>query len=95
VKPEASKTDLAQDQAACVQFTPPSCASLAIFPDEYPKPHACTAVAVLARLTKFHQSVAQFVVLSRRWGDPEAFFYERRGSESTRGLSSLAGHSLL
>jgi hypothetical protein len=50
-------------------FTPPSCASLAIFPDEYPKPHACTAVAVLASLTKFHQSVAQFVVVSRRWGD--------------------------
>src|SRR5262249_55614881 len=50
-------------------FTPPSCASLAIFPDEYPKPHACTAVAVLASFTKFHQSVAQFVVVSRRWGD--------------------------
>jgi hypothetical protein len=39
-------------------FTPPSCASLAIFPNEYSKPHTCTAVAVLASFTKFHQAVA-------------------------------------
>jgi hypothetical protein len=32
-------------------FTPPRCSSLAIFPDEYSEPHACTAVAILAGLT--------------------------------------------
>ena len=47
---------------------PPRCASLAIFPYENSEPDACTAVAVLAGLTKFHQAVAQFVaVLRRRW----------------------------
>ena len=54
-------------------FTPPRCSSLAIFPDEYSEPHACTAVAILAGLTKFHQAVAQFVVVARRrrWGNDD------------------------
>jgi hypothetical protein len=48
-------------------FMPPSCASLAIFPDDNSEPYARTAVTVLAGLTKFHQSIAQFIVVSRRW----------------------------
>ena len=51
-------------------FTAPGCASLAIFADENSKPHACTAVAIIAARTKFHQAVGQFVVVSRRgWWD--------------------------
>jgi len=48
-------------------FMPPSCASLAIFPDDNSEPYARTAVTVLAGLTKFHQSIAQFIAVSRRW----------------------------
>jgi hypothetical protein len=52
-------------------FMPPSCASLAIFPDDNSEPYARTAVTVLAGLTKFHQAVAQFIAVSRRrpWGN--------------------------
>jgi hypothetical protein len=50
-------------------FTPPCRSSLAIFPDEYSKLHAGSAVAILATLAKFHQAVAQFVVVSRWRGD--------------------------
>jgi hypothetical protein len=39
-------------------FTPPGCASLAVFPDEYSKPHACTAVAILAGGAIFHEAVS-------------------------------------
>src|SRR5262249_16418306 len=53
-------------------FTPPRCSSLAIFPDEYSEPHAGATVAILAGLTKFHQAVAQFVVVARRWGDDDS-----------------------
>ena len=53
-------------------FTPPRCSSLAIFPDEYSEPHACTAVAIPAGLTKFHQAFAQFVVVARWWGDDDS-----------------------
>jgi hypothetical protein len=49
-------------------FTPPSCASLAIFPDKNSKMHACATVTILACLTIFHQAVTQFVMVSwRRW----------------------------
>ena len=50
-------------------FMPPRCSPLAIFADEYSEPHAGTAVAILAGLTKFHQAVAQFVVISRGWSN--------------------------
>src|SRR6516164_8392243 len=53
-------------------FTPPRCSSLAIFPDEYSEPHACTAVAILAGLAKFYQAFAQSVVVARRWGDDDS-----------------------
>src|SRR6516165_11965555 len=55
-------------------FMPPRCSPLAIFADEYSEPHAGTAVAILAGLTKFHQAVAQFVVVisrRRRWGNDD------------------------
>ena len=49
-------------------FTPPSCASLTIFPDENSKMHARATVTILACLTIFHQAVTQFVMVSwRRW----------------------------
>jgi hypothetical protein len=47
-------------------FVSPSCASLAIFPDKDSKMHARATVAVLARLTILHQSIAQFIVVARR-----------------------------
>jgi hypothetical protein len=52
-------------------FTPPGCASLAVFPDEYSEPYAGSAVAILAGRTKFHQAVGQLVAVSRRrwWGN--------------------------
>jgi hypothetical protein len=52
-------------------FTPPSCASLAIFPDENSKMHARATVTILACLTIFRQAVTQFVMVSRRrwWRD--------------------------
>src|SRR5262249_26512272 len=60
-------------------FTPPSCASLAIFSDENSKVHACTAVTILAGRTEFHQAVGQFVVVSRRggWGNGDRFSKRR------------------
>jgi hypothetical protein len=48
---------------------PPRCASIAIFPYEDSESDACTAVAVLAGLTKFYQAVAQFIAVSRRRRD--------------------------
>ncbi len=44
---------------------PPSCASFAIFPDKDSQSHAGATVAGLAALTKFHQPIAQFIVVWR------------------------------
>jgi hypothetical protein len=49
-------------------FVSPSSPSLAIFPDENSEPHAGATVTGLTALTKFHQAVAQFIVVLRRWG---------------------------
>jgi hypothetical protein len=49
-------------------FVSPSCASLAIFADKNSKTHAGATVTILAALTEFHQPIAQFIVVSRRWG---------------------------
>jgi hypothetical protein len=38
-------------------LTPPRRSSLTIFPDEYSKPHTCTAVAILAGGAIFHEAV--------------------------------------
>src|SRR5262249_32081120 len=47
--------------------------------DENSKVHACTAVAILAGRTEFHQAVGQFVVVSRRggWGNGDRFSRSR------------------
>ena len=52
-------------------FMPPRRPSFTIFADENSKPYACTAVAIIAACTEFHQAVGQFVVVSRRgwWGN--------------------------
>jgi hypothetical protein len=42
-------------------FMPPRCTPLAIFPDKNSQPHAGTTVTVLAALTQFYQSLAQFI----------------------------------
>jgi hypothetical protein len=47
-------------------FVSPSCASLAIFPDENSELHAGATVTGLAALTVFHQPIAQFIVVLRR-----------------------------
>src|SRR5215469_9469685 len=53
-------------------FMPPRRPSFAIFADENSKPHACTAVAIIAARTEFHQAVGQFVVVAWRWGDDDS-----------------------
>src|SRR6516165_7376743 len=73
-------------------FMPPRCSPLAIFADEYSEPHAGTAVAILAGLTKFHQAVAQFVVISRGWSNRDrlsrshAIFWRNDEPRSIRPL---------
>jgi hypothetical protein len=43
-------------------FMPPRCAPLAIFPYQNSQPHTGTTITILAALTEFHQSLAQFIV---------------------------------
>jgi hypothetical protein len=61
-------------------FVSPSCASLAIFADKNSKTHAGATVTVLASPTIFHQSIAQFILMSRRWRSDRNGLRRRAGT---------------